>query len=69
MLNRKRKTHYLDNCVIEDTINLEGKDWTYKQHQKIDTIPTEDDFRKTVADYLSWKVSDLMKGKEFANFL
>ena len=67
VLNRKRKTHYLDDCVIEDTINLEGKDWTYKQHQKIDTIPTEDDFRKTVVDYLSWKISDLMKGKQ--NFL
>ena len=69
VLNRKRKTHYLDDCVIEDTINLEGKDWTYKQHQKIDTIPTEDDFRKTVADYLSWKISDLMKGNGTVNFL
>lgn len=61
VLNRKKKTHYFDDCVIEDTINLEGKDWTYNQHRKIDTVPTEADFRKTVADYLSWKVSTLMK--------
>lgn len=69
VLNRKKKTHYFDDCIIEDTINLEGKDWTYKQHQKLDTIPTEDDFRKTVADYLSWKVSTLMKEENTVNFL
>lgn len=69
ILNRKKKTNYLDNCVIEDTINLEGKDWTYKQHQKIDTVPTEADFRRTVADYLSWKVSTLMKEENTVNFL
>ncbi len=69
VLNRKKKTHYFDDCIIEDTINLEGKDWTYKQHQKFDIIPTEDDFRKTVADYLSWKVSNLMKEENTVNFL
>lgn len=68
VLNRKRKTHYLDDCIIEDTINLDGKDWTYNQHRKIDTIPNEDDFRKTVAEYLSWKVSTLMKEENIVNF-
>ena len=69
VLNRKKKTRYLDDCVIEDTINLEGKDWTYNQHRKIDTVPTEADFRKTVADYLSWKVSTLMKEEQNENFI
>lgn len=69
VLNRKKKTHYFDDCVIEDTINLEGKDWTYNQHRKIDTVPTEADFRKTVADYLSWKVSTLMKEEQNENFI
>lgn len=68
VLNRKKKTHYLDDYVIEDTISLDGKDWTYNQHRKIDTIPTEDDFRKTVAEYLSWKVSTLMKEEGAVNF-
>lgn len=68
VLNRKKKTNYFDDCVIEDTINLEGKDWTYNQHRKIDTIPNEDDFRKTVAEYLSWKVSTLMKEERAVNF-
>lgn len=68
VLNRKKKTHYFDDYVIEDTISLDGKDWTYNQHRKIDTIPTEDDFRKTVAEYLSWKVSTLMKEESAVNF-
>ncbi len=44
------------------TITLNGNDWTYKQHQKIETIPTENDFRDVVKEYLSWKVSMIMKG-------
>lgn len=69
VLNRKKKTNYFDDCVIEDTINLEGQDWTYNQHRKIDTVPTEVDFRKTVADYLGWKVSTLMKEEKAENFM
>lgn len=61
VLNRKKKTNFFDKCVIEDTITLNGKDWTYQQHKKIDTISTQIDFRNAVADYLGWKVSTLMK--------
>lgn len=63
VLNRKKATHYFDDCVIEDTISLNGDDWTYAQHKQVDTIPTEADFRKTVADYLAWKVSTLLKAE------
>ena len=72
VLGRKTKTSFLKDRVIEDTITLDGNDWTYGQHQKIDTVPTEADFRKTVADYLSWKVSTLLKEEgegEYENFL
>ena len=72
VLGRKTKTSFLKDKVIEDTITLDGNDWTYGQHQKIDTVPTEADFRKTVADYLSWKVSTLLKEEgegEDENFL
>ena len=56
--------------VYDDIFNRIGADWTYGQHQKIDTVPTEADFRKTVADYLSWKVSTLLKEEgEEENFL
>ena len=59
------KTHYYteeNGKVIKDCITLDGNDWLFIQHQKIDTTPTEEDFKRTVADYLSWKVSQLMKG-------
>ena len=38
-----------------------GGDWNFEQHKKIDTRPTEADFRKTVADYLAWEVSQVIK--------
>ena len=52
--------YFTEDEYTEDTISLDGNDWTYKQHQKIETIPTEDDFRDVVKEYLSWKVSMIM---------
>ena len=68
VLNRKRKTNYFDNCIVEDTINLEGADWTYSQHCKTDTVPTEIDFQKSVTDYMIWKISYLLRGGNPTNF-
>ena len=65
VLGKKPKTKYYteDNGkIIKDCITLNGDDWLFTQHQVIDTIPTEEDFKKTVANYLSWQVSQLMKG-------
>jgi type I restriction-modification system DNA methylase subunit len=65
VLGKKRESNYYtkDNGLyIEDTISLDGNDWTYGQHRIIDTMPTEADFRNTVADYLSWKIGTLIKG-------
>lgn len=65
ILEHKPKTAYYtkeNGMYIEDTITLEGNDWTFAQHKVIDTTPTEEDFKKTVADYLSFKVSQLLKG-------
>ena len=53
--------YFTEDEYTEDTISLDGNEWTYKQHQKIETIPTEDDFRDVVKEYLSWKVSMIMK--------
>ncbi len=47
---------------IEKTIGLKGGDWTFNQHREIDTTPTEADFKRTVADYLAWRVSQVIKG-------
>ena len=64
ILGKQTKTQYYtkeNGLYIEDTISLDGKDWTFSQHKKIDTTPTEDDFKKAVADFLTWKVSMLIK--------
>jgi hypothetical protein len=53
--------NFLKGRYIEDRITLEGNDWTYGQHQKIESIPTEEDFRKVVRDYLAWRVSEVIK--------
>ena len=69
-LGKKPKTDYYTESngkVIRDTITLAGNDWTFNQHKKIDTTPTEEDFKKTVADYLAWKVSAILKGQVSAD--
>lgn len=48
--------------VIDDVITLNGDDWNYNQHRKIDTTPTEDDFLKVVGDYLQFELSQVLKG-------
>lgn len=69
-LGKKPKTSYYteaNGLIIRDTISLSGDDWTFNQHKKIDTKPTDDDFKKTVADYLSWKVGTILKGEVKSN--
>ena len=69
-LGKKPKTNYYTEAnekVIKDTISLEGNDWTFNQHKIIDTTPTEEDFKKTVADYLAWKVATILKGQVSAD--
>lgn len=64
VLGKRPKTNYYtkeNGLYIEDTISLEGDDWTYSQHKKFDTTPKLEDFKKTVADYLGWKVTTHLK--------
>lgn len=55
----------LDEIYVEDQITDSGADWNFDQHKKIDTKPTFDDFRKTVADYLAWEVDQILKSEDF----
>ncbi len=59
----KSKLHYLsERDFYEGTIDPEsGCDWN--QTAPIDTRPTLSDFKKTVADYLAWEVSSLLKNQ------
>lgn len=65
VLGKKPKTSYYTEAngkVIRDCITLNGDDWNFNSHQKIETIPTEEDFKSVIGSYLSWKVSRLMEG-------
>lgn len=69
-LGKKPKTDFYTESngkVVKDTISLNGNDWVFNQHKVVDTTPTEEDFKKTVANYLSWKVSCLLKGQASAD--
>lgn len=64
ILGKKKETDYYNEqngLVIKDTISLEGNDWTYAQHKKIDITPKLEDFKATVKDYLAWKVSQIIQ--------
>lgn len=52
----------LKSIVVDDFINDTGSDWNFEAHQVIDTVPTEQDFMKVVSDYLSWEVSQVLRG-------
>lgn len=54
----------LDEIYVESCISLNGNDWNFDQHKKIDTKPTLADFKKTVADYLSWEVSQILQNSK-----
>lgn len=57
---RKKLNIFTEKEYYEGTIDPEnGADWN--QSAPIDTKPTLDDFKKTVADYLAWEVSTLLK--------
>lgn len=56
--------NYYVNDYIEDYISLEGNDWTFSQHCKINTNPTIEDFEKVVKEYLAWQVSEIIKSED-----
>ncbi|WP_308245072.1 N-6 DNA methylase [uncultured Prevotella sp.] len=57
---KSKLCYFTDKEYYEGTIDPKnGADWN--QSTPIDTKPTLADFKKTVADYLSWEVSNLIK--------
>lgn len=62
----KLEAHWdLNEAYVESFIEENGSDWNFDQHKVNDTKPTFDDFRNTVADYLSWEVEQLIKSDKF----
>ena len=56
-LNIFTEKEYYEGYIDKDN----GVDWN--QSAPIDTKPTIDDFKKTVSNYLSWEVSNLLKNE------
>ena len=56
----KVQTDFFGHLVC---FELNGDDWTFASHKKIDTTPTEEDFKAVVAAYLSYRVKCLMENK------
>lgn len=54
--------YYTQKEYIEDTITLNGNDWTFSQHKRIETKPNKQDFESTLREYYAWKVSKLVRG-------
>lgn len=42
--------------VFRDTISLNGDDWTVGQHKVVSKIPSEEDFDKTIVEYILYKM-------------
>lgn len=63
LYGKKYLKYFTEDEYIEDTISLSGDDWTFSQHIKWNTIPSEDDFRNTIKEYLGWKVSAVLRGE------
>lgn len=57
---KKKLNIFTEQEYYEGTIDPQkGDDWN--QSAPVDTKPTLEDFKKTVADYLSWEVSNIIK--------
>lgn len=57
---KKKLNIFTEKEYYEGTIDpTKGDDWN--QSAPVDTKPTLEDFRKTVADYLAWEVSNIIK--------
>ena len=59
--------YFSKNEYIEDTISLNGDDWTFSQHKQTNNETNEEDFRKVVREYLDWKVYCALKDGEISD--
>jgi len=56
-----KKLWDLQEIYVESTITDSGADWNFEQHKKIKAKPAEDDFKKTIGDYLMWELGQSIK--------
>lgn len=58
--NNPKTSYYTkeNGLLIEDKISLAGNDWTIMQHKQKSIIPTEEDFKRVISTYFSWKIKN-----------
>ena len=53
--------YFSEEEYIEDTISLNGDDWTLTQHKPNADFPSQVDFKNTVKEFLNWKVDCILR--------
>ena len=62
-----RGQYFTSEEYIEDTISLNGNDWTFAQHKKVDTMPKEEDFLETIGQYLKFQVGLILENRKLVD--
>lgn len=52
-----------NGLFVEDTISLNGKDWTFHLHSKKDEDLQEVDLYQTLSEYMVWKIKNGLRNK------
>lgn len=57
------KTIYIEDFIAKPHENKHAKDFNFEAHQKNETKPELEDFKRTIADYLSYEVGLILKNQ------
>ncbi len=57
------KTIYIEDFIAKPCENKHAKDFNFEAHQKNETKPELEDFKRTIADYLSYEVGLILKNQ------
>ncbi len=57
------ETIYIEDFIAKPCENKHAKDFNFEAHQKNETKPELEDFKRTIADYLSYEVGLILKNQ------
>lgn len=66
VLGKKAETDYYTEAkgtYKEDSISLDGNDWTWGQHREVSLRVSEQQFKDVVSEYLVFKTGQVLKGE------
>ena len=62
-LNLLTKNEYIESTIATSGKDF-GNDWNFDRHIIVDSKPTLEDFQRTITDYLSWEIQQVIKSDE-----